>query len=106
MKSVSEILRDCAFALPACESTHSKVAALGGKTLPYTSPFICDYLEFNTTDRHALKAKHFLHDLGMGTGIAEFDFRDCIGDATLKTQYQRCMWLFFAADLWDEGFRP
>lgn len=106
MKSVSEILRDCAFALPTREGFHTGVAALGGKTLPYMSPFICDYLEFNATDRHALKAKQFLHDLGMGVGIVEFDFCDSANDATLKTQYQRAMWLFFAADLWDEGFRP
>ena len=106
MKTVSEILRDCAFALPAREGSHTGVAALGGETQPYASPFICDHLEHNTTDEHALKAKHFLHDLGMGMGTGEFDFLDRYGDATLKTQYQRAMWLFFAADLWDEGFRP
>lgn len=111
MKTVSEILRDCAFALPRSEDYDAErmSAALGGKT-KVSSPFICDYLEWTVRDEGhqqlADETKEFLHNLGMGRGTGEFDFRDRTGDATVETQYQRCMWLFFAADLWDEGFRP
>lgn len=106
-KTVSDILRDCAFALPRSEHVTMR-AALGGPART-SSPYICDYLEFSVSGNEAgvaHEAKWFLHSLGMGHGISEFDFRDKYGDATRKTQYQRCMWLFFAADLWDEGFRP
>lgn len=118
MKTVADVLRECAFQLPAYElSSYSEEAPLllsRGAT-HRTSPFICDQLwelevkEAGDFSRVAPEAKLFLIALGMGTGTQEFDFRVMRnGDwiASRKTQYQRAMWLFFAADLWDEGFRP
>ena len=117
MKTIADVLRECAFQLPAYELPgYSEEAPLllSRGTTYRTSPYICDQLynlEVREDDfaRVAPEAKLFLIALGMGTGMFEFDFHVmCNGDwiASRKTQYQRAMWLFFAADLWDEGFRP
>ena len=117
MKAVADVLRECAYRLPAYElPSYSEEAPLllsRGAT-HRTSPFICDQLqelEAHEPDdfaRVAPEAKLFLIALGMGTGVFQFDFhvmRNGEWIASRKTQYQRAMWLFFAADLWDEGFR-
>lgn len=108
---ISEVLRTVAFLLPAngrCTFT----AALGGKT-DETSPYICDCLDtnpaFDNLEIETLAAKNYLIALGMGTGFCVFDpesERRVDKPASRKTQYLRCTWLLFAADLWDEGFYP
>lgn len=54
------------------------------------------------TEGECHAAQDFLHDLGMGSGHAEFPSGDHLDNGTPESQLQRVCWLHFAADVWDE----
>ncbi len=109
MNITAEILRDCAYGLP-CEED-SEVALLDDVEMARTgSPFICDHLDrmVEGAEEQLYVAREFLHELGMGVGLAEFlvdneDGNQGLGfQHTVKQQALRAWWLLFAADLAEE----
>ena len=109
MNITAEILRDCAYGLP-CEED-SEVALLDDVEMARTgSPFICDHLDrmVEGAEEQLYVAREFLHELGMGVGLAEFlvdneDGNQGLGfQHTVKQQALRAWWLPFAADLAEE----
>jgi hypothetical protein len=110
MNITAEILRDCAYGLPREED--SKDALLDDMEMARTgSPFICDHLNRMVEvaeEQQLYVAREFLHELGMGVGMAEFLVDDEDGNQgfgfnrTVKQQTLRAWWLLFAADLAEE----